>query len=304
MTHPRTTAALLAFDALGAAAQALVATLPDAWLMPSSPGRASSTPPLISVGLLVHHTQRAAVVRLEDQHTLFPTDAPGPWASAHQRLVAAHALERLEQAARDTEEALRGFPTLRAGFSFGLIVPQPTTDTIAYAVENRNRPQLQAMGNPLTKSVERRSKDGPSWSAQRERLAALLALLAPFDAEADALWVIVSSDAVAEAQNGWHEGRAALEPGDTQPNDPDPVVGSFDNALGAGGSGHGWRISAQRKQRTNPTPYMPMRLVPAGDADQAAALALTETILFEHLWDVDRWGELAGSVQCARFERL
>jgi hypothetical protein len=301
MTHPRTTTALLAFDALVAAARACTDAMPEAWLMPSSPGRAAATPPLVSVGLLVHHTQDAAEVRVEDQDTLFPTDGLGPWDSAHQRLVCAHAVERMEQAARDTEKALRAFPTLRAGFSFGLVVAQPTTDTATFEVGHRHCPQIHAMGSALTKAVERRSPTGATWVVQRARLEALLDLLAPFEVEADALWMSVSSGVVAEAKNGWHEGRVALEPGDTQPNDPNPVVGSFDNALEAGGAGHAWRAS---KQRSNPKPYMPMRLVPAGNGEQAAALALAGTVLFEHLWDTTSWEDLRASIACARFQPL
>lgn len=299
--HPRTLAVLAAFDRMEEAAKACVSALPDAWRMLVSRRRAASEPPLLSVGLLAHHTQRAAVVRLEGHEDVFPSQGAGPWASVHTRLAAAATLAQVEQAARGIEDALRALPTLRSGFSFGIIVPQPTSKAGTFQSDGTLDIQIVAMGRHLTTEHER--SKGTSWILQRDRLAALLDLLAPFDDEADALWVVAASSVVADAQNGWHNGRVDLLPSEIEATDPEPVVGSFDNALEPGANGKAWRHVLQRLA---PRPHMPMRLVPAANDAQAAALALVGTIARDHLWAMDahKRHELLQGIICVRFQPL
>lgn len=296
--HPRTLAVLATFDRMEEAAKALIVALPDAWRMPVSPRRAASEPPLLSVGLLAHHTQRAAVVQLEGHEDVFPPQGTGPWASVHARLVAAAALAQVEQAAQGIEDALRTFPALRAGFSFGVVVPQPTSKTGPFQSDGTLDIQIVIMGRDLTTGFEQLS-----WSLQRGRLAMLLDLLAPFDYEADALWVVAASSAVADAQNGWHDGRVDLLPSEIEATEPDPVVGAFDNALEPGADGKAWRHVSKR---LTSRPHMPMRLVPAASEAQAVALALVGTIARDHLWtmDADKRANLLQSIICVRFQPL
>lgn len=299
--HPRTLAVLATFDRMEEAAKALIVALPDAWRMPVSPRRAASEPPLLSVGLLAHHTQLAAVVRLEGHEDVFPQNGTGPWASVHARLAAAATLAQVEQAARDIEDALRAFPALRSGFSFGVVAPQPTSKAGPFQSDGTLDIQIVAMGRHLTTEYER--SKSTSWTLQRGRLAVLLDLLAPFDDEADALWVVAASSTVADAQNGWHDGRVDLLPSEIEATDPEPVVGFFDNALEPGAHGKAWRHVLQR---LTPRPHMPIRLVPAANEAQAAALALVGTIARDHLWTMDahKRDDLLQGITCVRFQPL
>lgn len=292
-THPRTTDALAAFDALVAAGQAWCTLLPDGWIQPAAQGRSSEETALLSVGLLAHHSRADARVHVDSGDVLFPATGSGPWGSGHARMAGRHALDRVETAARDALDALTAIPTLRAGLSFGVSFPKPSAKK-RYATADLFRGTqppvvLSVMGSHVSRSIDIRDGTGALWEPQRACLEPILDALAPFDQEPDTLWVAVPRKTMDTAQNGWHDGEAPT--GLTEqyicPFHPEKVVGAFDGMIGTASQGHPWRFHGQDP-----------RVVPASCAEQAATMAMLIQVL-AHPWDTARWDDLRAAWLCA-----